>query len=86
MMEFKIGGCQETRRKVQSDVCSQRTNNTSFSNFYHFPSVEIYASFGDKIQYVLYLSMQIVILVLWVFAKYDQSSTYASFFPPYKFQ
>lgn len=36
LMEFKIGGCQETRGKVQNDICSQRTNNIPFAKFDFF--------------------------------------------------
>lgn len=41
--------------------------------------MELYPPFGNKIQHIIYLSMQVVILVLWVITKYDQSLTYAFF-------
>ena len=51
--------------------------------FLLFSPMELYPSFGNKIQHMIHLSVQ-MILVLWVIAKYDQSLTYAFF--PYKFQ
>lgn len=42
-----------------------------------FSPMELYPPFGNKIQCMIYLSMQLVILVLWDITKYDQSLTYA---------
>lgn len=61
LMEFEIGGCQEAKRKVQNDICFQRTNSTPFSNFCVFPPMENFPSFGNKIQHMINLSMKIMI-------------------------